>query len=199
MSSKALYAERNRNCLIKHPVELLVGFLRQTGIPLRGNRPYASMSSYLTDMDQSPLRPPSVFGWNETRLAGEAYILEWRNSVISLVNADEQVQVNGQWRDAGKFFRETYLPGVSDERALVNKVSSILGITLNGAQIDSLSHYLRHNYFYRSSGAHSSCSNGLNECFIEVGFDPSPGIQSNETKVRGVFAAQAMLPEYRMK
>lgn len=67
LSSNAFYAEANRASLVKSPVELLVGTLRQFKFEVGDPFPFVVMSRQL---GQDLMAPPNVKGW----VGGEAWI-----------------------------------------------------------------------------------------------------------------------------
>lgn len=60
LMSDAFWAPANRGSLVKSPVELVVGTVRQLGVPLRDTMPLAAKSAQL---GQNLLMPPNVKGW----------------------------------------------------------------------------------------------------------------------------------------
>ena len=60
LTSDAFYAPRNRGVLVKSPVELVVGTLRQLGIEPAETLPFAIAAA---GMGQNLLAPPNVKGW----------------------------------------------------------------------------------------------------------------------------------------
>jgi len=198
MKSKAVFAPQNRNCLIKHPVDLLVGFLRSTEIPVLGNRPYADMDSWLNDMGQRPLSPATIFGWDETKLAGEAYTLEWRNAILELVNKDNYIKHptgNYQIREE-VFYRTKFLAGAEGSAPLIDKISTTLGVQLNVDQKATLYRYMRNDY--NCPGNDNTQCHGEAQ-YLEDKGEPATTVKRSDAKVRGLISLIAMLPEYRLK
>lgn len=67
LSSRAFYHEDSRGCLVKSPVELVVGAARTLGVPLN-NLPQAQRA--MAAMGQELMQPPNVKGWD----GGKAWI-----------------------------------------------------------------------------------------------------------------------------
>ncbi len=203
MMSKAVYANANRGCLIKHPLELLLGFLRSTGIPFEQyyNRPFSRMEDWLDNLGQVPLSPPTIFGWNEQKLAGEAYILDWRKVVIDIVNDDTQHQVPGEnyKTDDGVFYRNQFLNGVGTASALVDRVAAVLGITVSAAEKETLARYVRYDYYNCEDYYWIQECRGGQPFYMEDIGEPLATREDSEAKVRGLVALMSMLPSYRLK
>ncbi|MBN8550881.1 MAG: DUF1800 family protein [Deltaproteobacteria bacterium] len=191
MLSQALQADRSKKSLIKHPVELLFGFLRTTGIPLADST-YWYFEYRLSQMGQVPLLPPTIFGWNPERLAGEAFVLEWRNTSLQLIlqNADEM-------RDLGFDFKQRFLTGLSTSgtpsMAVIDRMSKWMNISLNAAQKAILDQYM--NY------SRVSCYQDCNGQPTKVERDVFDGALDGdgEFKLRGLLNILATSNEYRMK
>ncbi len=192
MMSNAVYANDNRESLIKHPVELLIGFVRQTGINLTVDE----LDWWLNELDQRPLNPNSVFGWNETALAGESYVLAWRNVVLDIVNG---LSPESLLENRGYDMHARYLSDNPSALVAIDRVASGLNIPLNEAQRQALEQYMNfHRTTCRSWHVQSyGCTEG--ELFLERRqFDSYP--QGNwDDKLRPLIGLLAMLPEYRMK
>ena len=176
---------------------MMVGFLRQTELPIIGNTPYTTMSRWLSNMGQTVLNPPTIFGWDEKRLAGESYVLEWRNAIIDFVNRDNQVRNSqGNLVNERALYRLKFLPGNESTDGLISRVASTLGIELNAAQRASLYKYVRNEYDCPRSDL-TTC-NGEAEYLTDIG-EPSSTVVKSDSKVRGLVALMTMLPEYRLK
>jgi hypothetical protein len=193
MKSKAVFAAGSRKSLVKHPVELMFGLLRQTGIPVS----YWFIDSTLEDMGQRPLLAETVFGWNERQLAGEGRVLDWRNAVLSLVS-----QSSNDLEKKGFVFGERFLEGLATadapSREMVLRTAARLNIQLNESQIGSLVQYL--DYQMRECWDRSRC-NGQQYVVERDIFDPHPDADEYKDgyKTRGLIAILASLPEYRLK
>lgn len=87
MAAKEQYESSNAKSLLKHPVDLLLGFLRQTGYPVN----HRKIDSYLEDLGQQPLKAPTIFGWDEDKLVPRN-VIAWRNVVIDLMNRGSSLE-----------------------------------------------------------------------------------------------------------
>lgn len=191
MLSQAVQAERSKKSLIKHPVDLLFGFLRTTGIPLN-NANYWFFESRLDQMGQVPLLPPTIFGWNPERLAGEAFVLEWRNTSLLLVLQDAE-----QMRDQGFDFKERFLTGLpttsAPSLAVIDRMSEQLNINLTSGQRAVLDQYMN----YTRQNCYQDC-NGQETHVVRDVFDGALD-GDGEFKLRGLLNILATSNEYRMK
>lgn len=105
LTTDAFYAEENRAGLIKSPVELLIGSLRQFSITPENLRPVVLAGALL---GQNVLSPPNVKGWpggehwiNSTSLLGRKQFLE------RLLRAEEMPQASSADTVKGKEARMT--------------------------------------------------------------------------------------------
>jgi hypothetical protein len=194
MRSKALYAGKSRRTLIKHPVDLVFGFLRQTKMPTE----YWLIDWSLEKMGEQPLLAPTVFGWNEEKLASEALILDWRNSILRLTTTDNEF-----WKTKGFICNEEFFAGLNSStapsRALVDSFVKRLNIKVNPQQVNKLIEYL--DYDYQTCENPDWCD-GKSVRINRRVFDPDP--QSEESqggcyKARGLLTILATLPDYRIK
>lgn len=191
MQSQALYAENSRKSLIKHPVDLLFGFLRQTGMPLASHG-YWFFEDRLDQMGQVPLLPPTIFGWNPRRLAGEGYVLEWRNTVNRLV-----LQGTDDMAEMGYDLKQRFLTGLpggqSASLAVIDRMSKWLGVSLNDSQKAVFDQYMN----YDRVNCYSDC-NGQETVIRRDVFDGALD-GDGEFKLRGLLDLIATSNEYRMK
>lgn len=191
MLSQALQADRSKKSLIKHPVDLLFGFLRTTGIPL-ANTSYWYFESRLDQMGQIPLLPPTIFGWNPQRLAGEAFVLEWRNTSLQLVLQDAD-----DMREKGFDFKERFLTGLptssTPSLAVIDRMSAWLNINLTAAQKATLDQYMN----YTRVSCYSNCNGQPTKVERDVFDGALDG--DGEFKLRGLLNILATSNEYRMK
>lgn len=195
MASRAVFAARNRKALIKHPVDALIGFLRTTQLPFD----YWDMDHQLEHLSQRPLRPSTVFGWNEKALAGEQYVLEWRNVILEMMTT-------GDWYFEEEDFdlHARFVAPVQNDphpsRALIDRIAGELNVTLTQAQRDHLDVYM--NFERRECWGpgddHPDCVAGNTHKLDREAFDPHPDGEWNY-KLRGLISIIAQLPEYRMK
>ncbi|MBX7137669.1 MAG: DUF1800 domain-containing protein [Oligoflexia bacterium] len=207
MTSRAMFAARNRKSLIKHPVEKLIGFLRTSGIPVYG---YWNFYNMFEDMGQHLLSPPTVFGWNEKKLAHESHILDWRNALVSILNSNTNPEtISNSDSDREKFrkqhkrtfsYFDRFLAGLNPAQDpagnLVNRINDWFNLDLNDAQKGLLAHFMNCKYVSCSG---SSC-NGLPDKESCDGFYPdASNFDSNERRVKSLLALVAELPQYGVK
>ncbi len=191
MTSQALYAPQARKSLIKHPVDLLFGFLRTTGVPLTWQS-YWFFEDRLDHLGEVPLLPPTIFGWNPKRLAGEAYVLEWRNTVNQLV-----LQDSDDMREKGFDFKQRFLSGLPGNQtpslAVIDRMSRWMGMNLTGDQKAVLDQYMN----YSRVNCYSNCNGQPTKVVREVFDGALDG--DGEFKLRGLLDLMATSNEYRMK
>lgn len=195
MRSRALYAAENRKALIKHPLELLIGFLRMTKLPI----PYDDIDDILEDMGQRPLLPATVFGWDDQRLAGESFVLEWRNAVLWMLNWSID-----SLEEEGFSFYDRFLQGIEgapfQSSALVDRMSAEFGVPINGTQRAHLVQYLDYNRKKcGSKDSHPDCEAGGTHKLVRDVFDAHPEADEDFLKTRGIIVLMAMSPDYRVK
>lgn len=190
MMSSALFDAQNRGALIKDPYELLMGFLRATQIPLT----YAEIDSALNSLGMRPLLAPTVFGWDPQRLASEAFVLEWRNVVLSILTRSASTYENRNFN-----FHSQFLQGLptntTPSLAAIDRFARRLGLSLTAEQVATLDQYMNWDRV-RCNG--SRCGGASHELRRSV-YDPHPGNPNHETKTRGALAILAMLDQYRVK
>ena len=190
MTSRAFYAARSRNSLIKHPLDKIIGFLKTTGLPLG----YWDLDDILSDMGQQLLSPPSVFGWNEQRLAAEARVLDWRNSLLRIVNqGDEDLLEKGY--DIKRRLLAGIPPTGEASRQTILSFADRLNVTLNEPQIAALTQYMDWNLI--RCWDPSRCG-GQQYKLERAQFDLNPDADSGE-KIRGLLLILAEMPQYGMK
>lgn len=194
MKSRAMFAARNRKALIKHPVDLMIGFMRTTKMPYD----YRFVSERLGWLGQQLMRPSTVFGWNERTLAGEQFVLDWRNIIRDMVDKE--------W-----FFEEeeyelhpNFVAAIQNQpfpsRALIAHLASMFGIPLNAAQVETLNNYMN---FYREwcheEDEHPECVAGSTHKLVPDAWDPHPLAEDGNYKLKGLMIILTQLPGYRMK
>jgi len=192
MRSRALYAEDNRKSLIKHPIDLLIGFVKQTGMRLSVDE----LDYWLDQLEQRPLDPVTVFGWNERVLAGESYVLAWRNVVLDIANG---LGVDALKNSRNQDMHELFLSGNPTSLETVDRVSGMLSVPVNAAQRASLDQYLNFDRTMCQSwqANEHGCTQG--QMFLyRSPFDSYPTGEW-EGKLQGLLAILAMQPEYRLK
>jgi hypothetical protein len=200
MSSQALYAQASHKTLIKHPIDLVMGFLltypqfKMTA----GRTELYGIDETLDSLGQKILSPPSVFGWDEKKLAGEAFVLSWRNELNDIL---------GKWelrKDYNFDLNNIWLKGINTSQDLIAKYARELNLTLTPAQTQHLDYFLNYNYriCYDWRASDERCKGGA-PGFIERNvFDPHPSnenLGTKDRKVQGLLALMMQLPEYRMK
>ncbi len=81
-------------------------------------------------MGQRPTLPPTVFGIDEKQLAGESYVLAWRNALINIIEISDQ-----DLGDDAYSLHQNFLTGIASDGAasskVISRVSSIFKIPLN--------------------------------------------------------------------
>lgn len=197
MMSRAVFAAENQKSLIKHPIELVLGFLRETGIPVsRG-----TIDTYLTRLGEAPLLPPTVFGYYEDRLAGEAYVFDTLNSLSGLT------------RDTNEWKKRNYSlmnlvkvedPNVAKAPVVADRIARLLNLNLSDELKKRLVTYL--DYDLTACNA-TVKAKGL--CFDYKGasyylkdnlFSPSETNDENyQPKVQYLLQIMASLPDYKVK
>jgi hypothetical protein len=202
MKSRALFNPRSRKSLIKQPVELLFGFLKTfPGYPVsrwENSSEWQQYDYYLDTMGQRPMLPPTVFGWNEKQLAGEAYVLGWRDVLIRMLSMDKE-----SYEELKYDFYQNNLNGISNSQDLITRLSDILNVSLNANQITAMDNFM--NYIRRQCQSwhnNDTCKSGASHFMERKLFDPSPQNEDGESglfKAQGAMAILMMMPEYRMK
>ncbi len=195
MVSKALFDDKSRKSLIKQPIDLFLGFLRQTGFP----EDVHGVDYYLSRLDQRPLRAPTVFGWDEVHLAGEGYVMEWRNVALDFVQWGDEDLIEKGYNLHAQFLSN---PPATDQ--LIRRTADRFNVSLNDAQVASLVQYMNYNLEDCDWGHQSECAagqsyQGLGQDYLDKDlFDPDAA-SDNWWKIRGVIGTLVMLPDYRMK
>lgn len=192
MGSEALFSPKSRKALIKHPVEKLLGFMRTTGIPAD----IRYIDWWLEDLNQRPTLPPSVFGWDEKRLAGEAFVLEGRNVFLSLLTQDSDDWKTDYGYDFHQRFLATLPVGPIPALDLVNRLSTWLNVPLNQPQKNRLAEYLD---FDLERCYNTSQCGGQRYRLIRDVFDPFPTSDNWNYKLRGALIALTNMPNFSLK
>lgn len=202
MKSRALYNPKSRKSLIKHPFELVFGFLKSfPGYPVyrwENSSEWQQYDDYLSTMGQRPMLPPTVFGWNDKQLAGDAYVLGWREVVTLMLGQD-----NDDYSKLKYDFYSNISSGVSTSSDMISRLSNALNVQLSPGQIQAIDDFM--NFQRRSCQSWSNndtCKAGGTFYLERELFDPSPLNQDWESglyKMQGAMAIMMMLPDYRMK
>lgn len=201
MASKAVYADKSRKSIPKQPLEILIGFLRITGLPIVYD--YYALRDMADRLGQVDLSPNTVFGWrNRDALAGEALVLTRRNTLISLLG-----QNTDDLRDKkGYTYWDRFLQGLpSDGTAstqLVQRLQSWFNVRLNARQVATMVQYL--DYDQHECNRYTQCAAGQKYYLQRKQFDPAvdssdEGRMSDSYKTRGAIAMITMMPDFMMK
>jgi hypothetical protein len=202
MKSRAIFNARSRKSLLKHPVELLFGFLRTfPGYPVsrwENSSEWHQYDDYLETMGQRPMAPSTVFGWNERKLASEAYVLGWREVVTRILG-----QTKEDYDLLNYNFYNSIVGNVASSNEMLLKLSEILNVPLTLGQAAALDEFMNYNRRTCSSWhTNDVCKAGGTHFLERELFDPSSANTDWESglyKVQGVMAIMMMLPDYRMK
>lgn len=190
MSSKAIFAPENRKALIKHPMELLFGFLISTGVPAK----LYEIDDWLRSLGQRPLKAPTVFGWNEHNLAGEAFVVAWRNVATKVVNKSNEWLEEQNYSFYDRFLK-SFPTGAKHSTVAIQRAAAALSTPLNPDQVQVMESYMDYNLV--ECGNPAEC--GGNEYkLVPVGFFADPESPSLY-KFRGALIALATIDQYRMK
>ncbi|MCB0328860.1 MAG: DUF1800 family protein [Bdellovibrionales bacterium] len=203
MLSQEFFNSANEKILVKSPIELMIGFLRQTDFPYS----HRNLEDDLEDLGQDLCLPGNrnagqIFGWDNLRLASEAFVVERRNAILGMVNY-LIYNLHEDWNyDIYTNFVAALDPSLNPADALVDKTSELLGISLNAAQKASAVQYLNYNWETCDSYEVSTygCTQGEKFAKREA-FDPAPDAPSNlmERKVAGLLALLATTAEYNLR
>lgn len=200
MLSKAMFAADSRNSLLKHPVERVIGFLRVTNYPLN----YRRLDELMARLEQQPLRPPTVFGWNPQKLIDDSRMLSWRNAVTDYfmnINIEELKEDTG-YSYYDRFVKDLHDQGKRTARDVIDRVSRELGVQLNEAQKAKLDDYM--NYYYSTYQCPSQCNGQPFKAVRDI-FDTSPDAEASgvgyngQRKIRGLLTIVTGLPQYLYK
>ena len=202
MKSRALYNTKSRKSLIKHPVELVFGFLKSfPGYPVyrwENSSEWQQYDDYLSTMGQRPMLPPTVFGWNDKQLAGEAFVLGWRE-VVSLILSQDLDDYTKLKYD----FYQSISGGVLTSSEMIARLSDALNVQLSPAQVQAIDDFMNFQRRSCQSWSNSSTCKAGGTFYLEREiFDPSPlntDWESGLYKIQGAMAIMMMLPDYRMK
>lgn len=200
MGSNAVYAAESRKSLVKHPMDLMFGFMAQFPefkVP-HWNTPLHGFDYNMSRLGQRLLSPPTVFGWDEKRLAGEAFVLDWRNVAVEML---------GQWnfnKDYQYDVKAQMVNGVTSSLDAIQKYAKRLNVELTNEQVAQLDQFM--NFQYRVCKDwrlnEDECKGGAPFYLEREAFDASPlnkNAWTSDYKVLGVIAALMMMPDYRMK
>jgi hypothetical protein len=200
MLSRAFHASASMGSLIKHPSDLIIGFLKTTGIPLDAD----DMTWLIGDeMGERFFFAPSVFGWDEFSLTSEAKVLEARNAITTITTQDSQ-NLSKKGYDFFDAFLVNMPGGGTDSDRLIDRLSLRFGVALNATQRQQLKTYLDFN-IYPCNWNQNKCKNGqsyLNQgkyYIVNEPFSANKLFEDWEYKLRGALTIVAGLPAYRLK
>lgn len=196
MKSRAMFDQGSKLDLIKHPIDLVIGFLRTTGLPVH----YREISNILNSLGQRLLRPDTVFGWDEKILADEARVLNWRNKLLPLIQQNDD-----DFEEAGYDLHARFLYDYPGTQVLIQRVADQLNVELNQVQLNRLIEYMDYVMELCTWGHQTQCAAG--QSYLGQGvyflkrnqYDPHIDSGNWKNKLKGLIALIAMLPDYRMK
>jgi hypothetical protein len=200
MLSKALYAENSRNSLIKHPMDLVIGFVKTTGFPLN----YRNYDTLMSRMEQQVLNPNTVFGWDERYLSGQQLQIEWWNVLIDyFINVDiEDLKTDNGYSYYDRFVADLHAGGKRTSADVIDRVARDLGAPITAAQKAELDQMM--NYYLSTSGCPGSCSGQPYRLVRDI-YDTDPAADESKTdwngqrRLRMLIAALMELPITRTK
>lgn len=199
MTSKALYASKSRNSLIKHPIELITTFVKTTGFPLY----YRNYDSIMSRLEQQVLNPNTVFGWDVKYLSGQQLQIEWWNVLVDyFININiGDVKKDHNWSYYDRFVLDLHNAGKRTSLDVIDRVARDFGITINAAQRAEVDQLM--NFYLSKWGCPAQC-NGMPYRLIREAYDTNP--QANESnyengqrRLRMLITALLELPEARTK
>ncbi|RMG45437.1 MAG: DUF1800 family protein [Candidatus Dadabacteria bacterium] len=132
LSSRAFYADKNRDTILKNPVHLMVEFIRSTGIPYD----IGELRSGLYDSGMIIGQPPTVFGWDNPDWATGQWKLRIANLITQIVRND------GRHSDNNWSFRKLLPSAAPTEAELIAHLEAMLGVSLSSVQKTALNDYL---------------------------------------------------------
>ncbi|MCB0355016.1 MAG: DUF1800 family protein, partial [Bdellovibrionales bacterium] len=204
MLSEELYSADNEKILPKSPMDILIGFLRKTGLKVN----HRSLEDRLDDLGHSLGKPGNnqagrIFGWKMLQLAGEGYVISRRNVVNRFMNDLRNSSYRENWGvDIYDLFVKDLPDGKPASEALVDSLVELLGVRINSAQKAQLIRYLDYNWENCDSYevAEYGCTEGEKFAKREA-FDPSPDAPSwlLEDKVLGLLAVLLTLDEFYLR
>lgn len=186
MMSKAVYAPQSRGALVKHSLERVVSFLKTSRFPVS----YRRLDSIVSQLEQQPLNPPSVFGWDERKNASDSMLLAWRNTVINeFINIDvKQVKERTGYSYYDRFVADLNRQGLTSSNDVITRLAQDLGIQLTDKQRATIDQFL--NFSATSSGCPAQCSGGSYRLERDK-YDTDPGSKESgmdwggQEKIRG--------------
>lgn len=193
MTSKAVFANESQKTLIKHPVDLILGLMRSTGIYAN----YGTIDSALAKMGERPLLAPTVFGWHVDALAGEPNVFDWRNAVGQVLS-DSGMQERKGFTLADLATIDD--PSLPRSTVTLERIASSMNLYLGGsAAATRLNEYLDYD-LAQCNGSDmnkydcSIAAEGRNYRIVKKDLAPT-----NTTKIKNLMIILATLPDYRLK
>lgn len=186
MLSKAVFAPSSRGALVKHSLERVISFLKISRFPIS----YRRLDNLVSQLEQQPLNPPSVFGWDEQKNASDSLLLAWRNTVINeFINIDvKQTKERSGYSYYDRFVADLNQRGLTTAGDVINRLAQDFGLQLTDKQRTTLDQFL--NFSATSSGCPSQCGGGAYRLEREK-YDTDPGSRESgmdwggQEKLRG--------------
>lgn len=196
MKSEALFADRSKRSLVKHPTDLVIQFLKTTEFPLY----YRAIEYVANNLDQVPGVAPSVFGWDEKRLAGEAHQLAWRSTLTGYFINPGMVDMkkNTNWSYYDRFVANLAVGQQGPTaRQVIDRVASELSVSLHENQKQQLEEYM--NFTSTTSGCPTQC-NGLPYRLERLAYDSHPTSSESiyQNALKKMISVILQSPEYRV-
>lgn len=196
MKSEALFADKSKKSLIKHPVDLVIQFLKATEFPLN----YRAIEYIASSLDQVPGVAPSVFGWDEKQLSGEPHQIAWRSALTGYFINPGMVDMkkNSNWTYYDRFVASLVIGQQGPTaRQVIDTVAAELSVTLHEAQIQELEQFM--NFSSTSSGCPGEC-NGLSYRLERYAYDshPSSSESTYQNSLKKMISVILQSPEYRV-
>jgi len=200
MVSKALFAGQSRGALIKHPLEMVVGFVKATGFPLY----YRHYDTLMNRLEQTVLNPATVFGWDTKYLSGQQLQIEWWNTFVDyFINFDpEDMKDETGYSYYDRFVWELYATNRRTSLDLVDRVARDLGVPINAAQRATLDEMM--NFYLTRYGCPSQCG-GQSYRLVRELYDMDPNADESKNdwggqrRLRMLITALMELPAARTK
>ena len=200
MTSKAMYAAQSRNSLIKHPLDLVVGYVKATGFPLY----YRNYDALMNRLEQQVLGPQTVFGWNERYLSGQQLQIEWWNVFVDYfmnVNIDD-IRKDTGWSYYDRFVADLHASGKRTSGDVIDRVASDLGVAITPGQKAELDQMM--NFYLTRNGCPGQCD-GQSFKLVRQLYDTDPTATESKTnwsgqrRLRMLITALMELPGARTK
>lgn len=161
MKSKVFYSSETKNKLIKHPMELALGFLKQVGFPV-GKEPMSLRdieSRMLERMGQRAFLPPTIFGFYEDELEAEVKVLDRGTAMFNAFDFDPRSIEENIGYSIRQRFMSNLPAGESDSIRVVKKLAEVLNIDLTQEQFNQADTFL--NYYRDDQCQNYEVSSGV--------------------------------------